>query len=199
MTGKIIDLFPTAIYINSLNIQFNIKQIKYLNNKYETKNPLNLNLFKNIKKELEKKSKNCLEKTLLVNPKVNIAITNSEFNFCLNGETNIKQYFNSYLTGVYCFQSSNRDEISFVTSQYSQIKVKPTFNNIYNSHSWKYPLKPGDLFLFPSSLKYDLNSRKNEKEDRILLFFNTYITNIAEKNFMKWMISLDDKGELIII
>ncbi len=199
MTGQIIDLFPIPIYQSLTGIKFNREQLKYVGLKYKDKNPLNLKIFKNLKTSFEDACKNCLDKTLSIDPMINIKITNSKFDYCLNGYNNIEKKYNSYLTGVYCFQSSKKDEITFEKGLYSQIKIKPTTNTRYNSYSWKFDLQPGHLHIFPSWLEYDFNERKKQVDDRILIVFNTYITNISDEKFMKLMISLDDKKELIIV
>ena len=199
MTAKIIDLFPTPIYQSLMNIKFNREQLKYVALKYKDKNPLDLKILKELKISFEDACKNCLDKTLSIDPMINIKITSSKFDYCLNGFSNSKKYYNSYLTGVYCFQSSKNDNISFTRGEYSQIKIKPTKHTKHNSYSWQFDLVPGELHIFPTWLPWAVNERKKQVEDRVLIVFNTYITNISDEKFMKLMVSLDDKKELIIV
>jgi len=198
MTGSIINLFPIPIYQSLLNLSFSKDQIKYISKKYTEKNPLNLKIFKNIKQQLEQSSRHCLTETLCVNEKVKIKISNSFFDFCLNGKSKINKFYNSYLTGVYCFQAFNEDEILFHKNEYKQIKILPTLQTMYNSYSWKFPMCHGELYLFPSWLSFDFSKRKNQIDDRIILYFNTYIENIGKKEFTHWMTNLDDKKQLML-
>jgi hypothetical protein len=199
MTAKIINLFPIPIYQSLMNIKFNREQLKYVALKYKDKNPLNLKILKELKISFEDACKNCLSETLSIDPMINIKITSSKFDYCLNGFSNSKKYYNSYLTGVYCFQSNKDDTISFTRGEYSQIKLKPTKQTKHNSYSWEFDLEPGELHIFPSWLAYKFNERIKQEEDRVLIVFNTYITNISDEKFMKLMVSLDDKKELIIV
>ena len=199
MTAKVIDLFPIPIYQSLMNIKFNREQLKYVALKYKDKNPLDLKIFKDLKISFEDACKNCLDKTLSIYPMINIKITSSKFDYCLNVLSNVKKYYNSYLTGVYCFQSNKEDTISFTKGEYSQIKLKPTEHTKHNYYSWQFDLEPGELQIFPSWLTYEFNERKKQVDDRVLIVFNTYITNISDEKFMKLMVSLDDKKELIIV
>lgn len=198
MTVRIINLFPTPLYRSLMKLSFSKDQIKYISKKYTEKNPLDLKIFKNIKQELEQASKHCLTETLLVNEKVKIKISNSFFDFCLNGESKINKLYNSYYTGVYCFQAFRGDEITFFKNEYTQIKILPTLQTTHNSFSWKIPMYPGELYIFPSWLTFFFNKRENQLEDRIILYFNTYIENIGKKEFNRWMTDLDDKKELML-
>ena len=98
MTGKIIDLFPIPIYQSLTGIKFNREQLRYVGLKYKDKNPLDLKLFKNLKTSFENACKNCLDKTFLIDPMINIKITNSKFDYLLHGNCSKQNYNVLHLT-----------------------------------------------------------------------------------------------------
>ena len=63
--------------------------------------------------------------------------------------------------------------ISFAKDRQDGIKLDPEKYNHVNSESFMLPCKPGELILFPSSLKHSVPINQGE-EDRISVSFNTF-------------------------
>ena len=105
---------------------------------------------------------------------VNLKITQSWVNFSKTGQYHHKHaHPNSFVSGVYYLQTNLDDKIFFYKNQYEQIKF-PTDNwNAYNSESWWFDAKAGELILFPSSLTHMVPTVRGDVT-RISLSFNTF-------------------------
>ena len=55
------------------------------------------------------------------------------------------------------------------------MQIKPTIkeHNIWNSDTWWYPLETGELILFPSTTKHQVDIKKGNNI-RVSLAFNTF-------------------------
>jgi uncharacterized protein (TIGR02466 family) len=81
---------------------------------------------------------------------------------------------NSIISGVMYFQINEKlPPISFSKDRQDGMKLDPEKYNHMNSETFMLPCKPGELILFPSSLKHSVPTNHGE-EDRISVSFNTF-------------------------
>ena len=81
---------------------------------------------------------------------------------------------NSIISGVMYFQINEKlPPIQFAKTNQDGIKLNPVKYNHVNSESFMLPCKPGELILFPSSLKHSVPINQGD-EDRISISFNTF-------------------------
>ena len=81
---------------------------------------------------------------------------------------------NSIISGVMYFQINEKlPPISFSKDRQDGMKLDPEKYNHMNSETFMLPCKPGELILFPSSLKHSVPTNQSE-EDRISVSFNTF-------------------------
>jgi uncharacterized protein (TIGR02466 family) len=81
---------------------------------------------------------------------------------------------NSIVSGVMYFQINEKlPPISFSKDRQDGMKLNPEKYNHMNSETFMLPCKPGELILFPSSLKHSVPTNQGE-EDRISVSFNTF-------------------------
>ena len=81
---------------------------------------------------------------------------------------------NSIISGVMYFQINEKlPPIQFSKANQDGMKLDPIKYNHVNSESFMLPCKPGELILFPSSLKHSVPINQGDK-DRISISFNTF-------------------------
>ena len=81
---------------------------------------------------------------------------------------------NSIISGVMYLQINEKlPPIQFAKSIQDGMKLDPIKYNHVNSESFLLPCKPGELILFPSSLKHSVPINQGD-EDRISVSFNTF-------------------------
>ncbi len=81
---------------------------------------------------------------------------------------------NSIISGVMYFQINEKlPPIQFSKDRQDGMKLNPEKYNHVNSESFMLPCKPGELILFPSSLKHSVPINQGD-EDRISISFNTF-------------------------
>ena len=81
---------------------------------------------------------------------------------------------NSIISGVMYFQINEKlPPISFAKDRQDGMKLDPIKYNHMNSETFMLPCKPGELILFPSSLRHSVPTNYGE-EDRISVSFNTF-------------------------
>jgi uncharacterized protein (TIGR02466 family) len=82
---------------------------------------------------------------------------------------------NSIISGVFYFHAEeNVDSIEFYNSKYQRIAIAPKECNLLNSTSWYFPVKTGDLILFPSELEHMVRTTES-LNTRISLSFNVFV------------------------
>ena len=185
---KIEGLFPTPIYFSKLNRNFNKKELNSFkeerkqshkivgnlisNNKYILNKPV----FSSLKKELDSKVKEYFDKILCITDDVKPYITQSWLNYTETDQYHHKHaHPNSVLSGVlYVNTDEKYDKIKFFNESYKQIKLEVKNYNIWNSDSWWFPVKTGELILFPSSLTHMVETKEGNNT-RISLAFNVFV------------------------
>ena len=81
---------------------------------------------------------------------------------------------NSIISGVMYFQINEKlPPIQFSKERQDGVKLDPIKYNNLTAESFMLPCKPGELILFPSSLKHSVPINQSD-EDRISISFNTF-------------------------
>jgi len=186
----IYNLFPIPIYTTSMERGLTKQELQFVNKqkKHCFKNEGNINSkdtyilnrkeFKNIKKFLDKCCKDYLNTIICPKNNIELYITQSWLNY-----TEVNQYHhkhehpNSAVSGVlYIDADEINDQILFTSNRGYQL-MSPTINkkkfNPWNSETWFFPVKTGNLFMFPSSTTHQVQTKKGNNT-RISLAFNTF-------------------------
>jgi uncharacterized protein (TIGR02466 family) len=188
-------IFPTPIYISKLNRELTNKELLFIDkNKLDchknegniTSNDnyiLNNKLFKDIKKELDLRVQDYFDK--VISPANNITpyITQSWLNYTETNQYHHKhQHPNSLVSGVFYINChEEHDKIKFFKDKYQIIKPEIKDWNIWNSESWWFSVKTGDVILFPSSLTHMVETKEGTNT-RISLAFNVFIKGTVGNN-----------------
>lgn len=184
---NLIGIFPEPIYIFNLNRDFSKKEKTVLKKEHKK---VNNNIFNKISKnrdvlsigdlrEIKKFTSDSLKEYLenVITPKHRIGLytTESWLNFTKINERHHKHYHpNSFVSGVFYFQTAKKDMISFHKQPKNNFEIDTEKFNLFNCNSWNLPISPGQLILFPSYLEHSVPVLK-ENITRISLSFNTFI------------------------
>jgi uncharacterized protein (TIGR02466 family) len=195
MEATINGIFPTPIYISKLNRELTNKELSFIdktkldvykNEGNTTSNDnyiLNNKAFKNIKEELDLKVQDYFDK--IISPANNITpyITQSWLNYTEKNQYHHKHaHPNSIVSGVFYINChEEHDKIKFFNDRYQTIKPDIKDWNIWNSESWWFQVKTGDIILFPSSLIHMVETKQGTNT-RISLAFNVFIKGTVGNN-----------------
>lgn len=188
-------IFPTPIYISKLNRELTNKELSFIDktksdcNKNEgniTSNDnyiLNNKAFKDLKTDLDLRVKDYFIK--VISPANNITpyITQSWLNYTETNQYHHKHaHPNSLVSGVFYINChEEHDKIKFFNDRYQTIKPEVKDYNIWNSESWWFSVKTGDVILFPSSLTHMVETKQGDNT-RISLAFNVFIKGTIGNN-----------------
>ena len=188
-------IFPTPIYISKLVRELTPLELKFVdkNKKDFYKNDgnitsnnnyiLNEKPFANIKKELDLRVQDYFDK--VISPANNITpyITQSWLNYTETNQYHHKHaHPNSLVSGVFYINCDDKfDKIKFFNDTYKTIKPEVKDWNIWNSESWWFSVKTGDVILFPSSLTHMVENKEGTNT-RISLAFNVFIKGTVGNN-----------------
>ena len=195
MEANINGIFPTPIYISKVDRKLTPLELKFVdkNKKDFYKNEgnittnnnyiLNEKPFANIKKELDLKVQDYFDK--VISPANNITpyITQSWLNYTETNQYHHKHaHPNSLVSGVFYINChEEHDKIKFFNDNYKTIKLEVKDWNMWNSESWWFPVKTGDVILFPSSLTHMVETKEGDNT-RISLAFNVFIKGTVGNN-----------------
>ena len=195
MEANINGIFPTPIYISKLDRKLTPLELKFVdkNKKDFYKNDgnitsnnnyiLNEKPFANIKKELDLRVQDYFDK--VISPANNITpyITQSWLNYTETNQYHHKHaHPNSLVSGVFYINChEEHDKIKFFNDNYKTIKLEIKDWNLYNSESWWFSVKTGDVILFPSSLTHMVETKQGDNT-RISLAFNVFIKGTVGNN-----------------
>jgi len=184
MKEELLQIFPTPLLIVPYEQPIN-KELSYLKTISYRKQQQNGNFrsddsyllrneeFKNIKNFL----KESIDKftTNVLNTKQRLVITQCWANRNPKGSQHHEHVHpNSIISGVMYFQINEKlPPISFTKDKQDGMKLNPEKYNHMNSETFMLPCKPGELILFPSSLRHSVPTNHGE-EDRISVSFNTF-------------------------
>ena len=195
MEATINIIFPTPIYISKIDRELTPLELKFVdknkkdfyqndgnirsNNNYI----LNEKQFANIKKELDLKVQDYFDKVISPANKITPYITQSWLNYTETNQYHHKHaHPNSLVSGVFYINChEEHDKIKFFNDNYKTIKLEVKDWNIWNSESWWFSVKTGDVILFPSSLTHMVETKEGTNT-RISLAFNVFIKGTVGNN-----------------
>ena len=193
--SNVFSLFPIPIYFNNLKRKltkselFFIEKSKLDSHKNEgniTSNNnyiLNYKAFKNLKKELDLRVKDYFNKIICPANNITPYITQSWLNYTKNNQYHHKHaHPNSLVSGVFYINCDEQyDKIKFFNDGYKTFKPEVKDFNIWNSETWWFSVKTGDVILFPSSLTHMVEIKEGSNT-RISLAFNVFIKGTIGSN-----------------
>ena len=196
MTEAVINgIFPTPIYMSKLDRKLTPLELKFVdkNKKDFYKNQgnitsnnnyiLNEKPFLNLKKELDLKVKDYFKKVISSTDAVTPYITQSWLNYTETNQFHHKHaHSNSLVSGVFYINCHKElDKIKFFNDAYKTIKPEIKDWNLWNSETWWFTVKTGDIILFPSSLTHMVETKEGTNT-RISLAFNVFIKGTVGNN-----------------
>ena len=195
MEATINGIFPTPIYISKLNRELTNKELSFIdkinlntyNNEGNTTSNdnyiLNHKLFKDLKTDLDLRVKDYFEKVISPTDAITPYITQSWLNYTETNQYHHKHaHPNSLVSGVFYINCHEElDKIKFFKDDYKTIKPEIKNWNIWNSESWWFSVKTGDIVLFPSSLTHCVEVKQGTNT-RISLAFNVFIKGTVGNN-----------------
>jgi len=182
---RIIDLFPTPLYINNIDAPLINQQKIYLLNLPKMKNAGNLRsesgyifehpLFAELKKTINDHLKEYVN-IVYPNTNIDVYITQSWANYTdPNGYHHQHYHPNSFISGVFYVNAiKNEDVIKFYKDLPFTYQINHNQPNNYNSSDVAVFVESGDLVLFPSKFTHEVPPTTS-KETRISISFNTFI------------------------
>ena len=196
MQPKIHGLFPIPIYSTDIDRNFTKKELDFVKDQknYCTNNEGNINTtdnyilnrpeLKKIKKFLDECCKDYLKTIICPQNNVEIYITQSWLSYTEENQYHPMHYHpNSVVSGVlYLDCDKDNDRIHFFSPlKYAHISPKINEFNIWNSPSWWFAVKTGQLLMFPSITTHKVNVKKGSNT-RISLSFNTFYKGTIGSN-----------------
>jgi len=191
--NKIMDLFPTPLYITNIKDPLINKQKTYLLNLPKIKNMGNLRsesgyifeypLFTELKKAIQQSIDEYVQR-VYPGSKTEVYMTQSWANFTEPNEFHHKHsHPNSFISGVYYVNAiKNEDMIKFYKDVPPTYQINHNQPNNYNSGDVAVLVETGDLVLFPSNFTHNVPATTS-KETRISISFNTFIRgNIGDED-----------------
>jgi uncharacterized protein (TIGR02466 family) len=197
--NEIYPLFSVPLYKSNIEIDDttidHLKRLSFkrlnINNGFisENKNVLNMNLFKPIKDKIANHLKILLHDTFSVNNDVEWVLLNSWIMKHQKGDfSQSHRHPNSTLSGIVYFQvDENSGKLIFQNSSerktlFDNSTIIPiNSHNIFNSLSYSFQPKFGDIFIFPSHLFHSVEV-SNSDADRYCIAFNVHCQGNFGKN-----------------
>jgi len=188
INSEINSIFPAPIYISKLDRKLTVKELEFIDNtKFDiyknegnsTSNDnyiLNNKAFKVLKEDLDLRVKDYFEKVISPTNAITPYITQSWLNYTETNQYHHKHaHPNSLVSGVFYINChEEHDKIKFFNDNYKTIKPEVKDWNIWNSETWWFSVKTGDVILFPSSLTHMVETKQGDNT-RISLAFNVFI------------------------
>ena len=184
---RVTGIFPVPIYQTILNRDLSTEEFSFCNDLEKVKNEFNHNSKNNyvldeeplatLKEELFLRVENYFQKITIPKDNVSPYITQSWVNWTKSGEEHHKHaHSNSLFSGVFYIDADEEyDSIKFFKRHtYESLSIEPYEYHLFNSESWTFKVKTGDIILFPSSLGHLVESKIGDNL-RTSLSFNTII------------------------
>jgi len=188
--SNIQNLFPMPVGMYNFPRPFTQTELEYIRDLEKAKNMGNQKSIDNyalksdILSEISNFCDTCANEFFhkIYKPKneISLRITQSWFNYTETGEFHHKHtHPNSFISGVMYIQTDDtKDRIYFFENSYKQFKIPATDFNLYNSDSWWFEAKTGQLLLFPSKMEHMVETRPDVEYTRMSLSFNTFPVGI---------------------
>jgi uncharacterized protein (TIGR02466 family) len=189
-------IFPIPVYISKLDRELTKKELSFVdkskldfykndgnitsNNNYI----LNQKVFGSLKEDLYLRVEDYFKKVLSYTDAVTPYITQSWLNYTETNQYHHKhEHPNSLVSGVFYVNCHEEfDKIKFFKKDsYQAIKPEIKDWNLYNSETWWFTVKTGDIILFPSSLTHMVETKEGDNT-RISLAFNVFIKGTIGNN-----------------
>ena len=183
---RVTGIFPVPIYQTILNRDLSTEEFSFCNDLEKVKNEFNHNSKNNyvldeeplatLKEELFLRVENYFQKITIPKDNVSPYITQSWVNWTKSGEEHHKHsHSNSIISGVlYINAHEEYDRITFIKDFLEPLKIESDEYHLFNSTSWSFPVKTGDIILFPSRLIHMVEPKIGDNL-RTSLSFNTFI------------------------
>jgi uncharacterized protein (TIGR02466 family) len=195
MEAIINGIFPTPIYISKLNRELTNKELSFIdkikldvykNEGNTTSNDnyiLNQKAFKDLKIDLDLIVQDYFQKVICPTDAITPYITQSWLNYTETNQYHHKHaHPNSLVSGVFYINChEEHDKIKFFKEDYKTIKPEIKDWNIWNSETWWFAVKTGDVILFPSSLTHMVETKQGDNT-RTSLAFNVFIKGTVGNN-----------------
>jgi uncharacterized protein (TIGR02466 family) len=193
--SEINSIFPTPIYISKLNRELTNTELSFIdktkldvykNENNTTSNDsyiLNHKKFKSLKEQLNLIVQDYFQKVISSTDAITPYITQSWLNYTEKNQYHFKHaHSNSLVSGVFYINCDEKfDKIKFFNDKYLTIRPKVKDWNIWNSETWWFTVKTGDVILFPSSLPHMVDTKQGDNT-RISLAFNVFIKGTVGNN-----------------
>jgi uncharacterized protein (TIGR02466 family) len=193
--SNIMGIFPTPVYISKLDRELTSKELSFIdkakldvfkNEGNTTSNDnyiLNQKAFKNLKEDLDLRIQDYFDKIICPVNNITPYITQSWLNYTETTQYHHKHaHPNSLVSGVFYINCDDKfDKIKFFNDKYETIKPEVKDWNLWNSRSWWFTVKTGDVILFPSSLTHMVENKEGTNT-RISLAFNIFIKGTVGNN-----------------
>jgi uncharacterized protein (TIGR02466 family) len=193
--SNINSIFTTPIYISKLNRELSKKELSFIDksklNVYKNEGNttsvdnyiLNNKEFKTLKEELDLRIQDYFNKIICTANNITPCITQSWLNYTETNQFHHKHaHPNSLVSGVFYINCDDQfDKIKFFNEKYKPIKLEVKEWNVWNSESWWFPVKTGDIIMFPSSLTHMVETKEGNNT-RISLAFNVFIKGTVGDN-----------------
>jgi uncharacterized protein (TIGR02466 family) len=188
-------IFPTPVYMSKLDRDLTKKELSFIdkskldfykNEGNITSNDnyiLNQKVFSKLKEDLDLRVQDYFNKVLSTTDAVTPYITQSWLNYTETNQFHHKHaHPNSLVSGVFYVNCHEElDKIKFFNDTYKTIKPEIKDWNLYNSETWWFTVKTGDIILFPSSLTHMVETKEGTNT-RISLAFNVFIKGTIGNN-----------------
>ena len=180
-------IFPQPIYISKLDRALTKEELRAINKhkkkmyKNEGNTTSNDNYvlenktLQNLKKDLNKQVLDYFDKVICTTNSITPYITQSWLNYTQPNQYHHRHYHsNSYASGIlYIDADKEVDSVVFFKMDDVTLELSVTKHNMFNATSWKFPVAPGDLFIFPSRLHHAVEKKKGTNT-RVSLSFNVF-------------------------
>jgi uncharacterized protein (TIGR02466 family) len=188
-------IFPTPVMSNNIDRDFVKEELAYIksqstcinrnqsnvtsSNTYILNEPEMANLKKFVTDQLNEYVKQVYKPKY----KSEAFVTQSWLNWTKKGEFHHKHnHPNSFISGVlYISTDLTKDKITFHRAGYRQLQLASDTFDIYNSDSWWFNVKTGDIVMFPSSLTHHVEDVIAD-DVRVSLAFNSLIKGALGDN-----------------
>jgi len=197
MGSYVHSLFPTPVSFSNINRKFTKKELAFFktqelddslrnntgNRSSKNNNVLEHEDMRDIKTYCQNFVNGYLQNIICPLYDVELYITQSWVNHTKPGEFHHRHnHANSYLSGVFYINAdAANDKIFFYREGHKQIQLITKSWNDFNSESWWFTVKTGDIVLFPSDLTH-MVQHVESKVPRISLAFNTFIKGYLGDN-----------------
>jgi uncharacterized protein (TIGR02466 family) len=195
MEATINGIFPSPIYFSKIDRDITNKELSFIDKtKLDTYNNegnttsndnyiLNHKSFKDLKEDLFLRVQDYFDKVICPANNITPYITQSWLNYTETNQYHHKHaHPNSLVSGVFYINChEEHDKIKFFNDKYQTIKPEVKDYNIWNSETWWFSVKTGDVILFPSSLTHMVETKQGDNT-RISLAFNVFIKGTVGNN-----------------